>query len=171
MSVVEIGIGFMMLIAGRPAYWVFVGGMTFLIGSYFARQLIVFSLNWNNVILSLVFALSGVLLAFLARRWAARIAGFIAGGYLVYNIPLALGGTSGWATPVYFAIAGFIAIAFLLFSFDIGMVIVSSLVAVTFILSNMQAVNLDRGILFVLLLVLSLTTQYLVMQYARPTPD
>jgi len=33
MSVITVGIGFMILIAGRPVYAVFVGGMCFLLGS------------------------------------------------------------------------------------------------------------------------------------------
>ena len=62
MSIVEVGIGFLTLVAGRPAYWVFVGGISFLVGEFFASQFALFSSFWNSLILSLLFALGGVLL-------------------------------------------------------------------------------------------------------------
>ncbi len=171
MGIVEVGIGFMMLLAGRPAYWVFVGGITFLVGSYFTRQQIVFSWSWNNLALALVLSLAGIALAFSFNRWAARIAGFIAGGYLMFNIPNLLGAQKDFETPIYFVIAGTAAFVFLMISFDVGMVVISSFVASTMILTNIHLGNLDQSVMFIMLVAVSIITQYLVMLYIRPSPD
>jgi hypothetical protein len=171
MTIVEIGIGFMVLLAGRPAYWTFVGGIAFLIGEYISSKLVIFSPTWNGLILSLLFAVIGAGLTFLFHRWTARVAGFIAGGFLIYNLPAALGAQPSWSTPLFFVVAGVAALIFLLISFDFGLVAISSLVAATMILRSLQFEGLDQGVMFFILVLLSLITQYLVMQYARPSPD
>ena len=171
MAVVDVGIGFMMLVVGRPGYWLFVGGVSFIIGEYFSRQFLVFSSTWNSLILSLLFAVGGALLTFLVHRWAARVAGFVAGGFLIYNIPIALGAQANWVTPLYFVIAGVVAFIFLLISFDFGMVLISALTAVTMILRSIHVGSLDQGVMFLILAIFSLITQYLIMQYAKPSPD
>lgn len=171
MEIVYIGIGFMMLLSGRPAYWVFTGGIAFLLGNYLAVHYSLFTTEWNNLILSLLFAIFGVFLAFLFHRWTARVAGFIAGGYLVYFIPAALGSQSDWATPLYFGIAGTIALLLLFLSFDFALILISALTAVTFILRFFWVGTIDQGAMFLILTVFSLITQYLIMQYVKPSPD
>ncbi len=160
-----------MLLAGRPAYWIFVGGIGFLVGEFVSRNISMFSAFWNGLILSLLFTLAGVLLAFLFNRWTARIAGFVAGGFLLYNIPIALGGQSEFASPLLFVIAGLIVFGLMIVSFDFTLVIVSVLTAVTLILKTIRVGNLDQGAMFIILTFLGLITQYLFSQYGKPSPD
>jgi hypothetical protein len=171
MGIVDVGIGFMLLIAGRPAYWVFTGGIAFLIGTFTAARLPLFSSQWNALILSLLFAVFGVVLAFLAHRWAARLAGFVAGGFLLYNMPVALGAQADWVSPLLFALAGLVAFGLLMVTFDFALALISSLTGTTLILRSFQIGTLDQGVMFIILTVFGLITQYLILQYGRPSPD
>jgi hypothetical protein len=161
----------MLLISGRPAYWMFTGTMAYLIGDFVAAQMSLFSTEWNNLVLSLLFAIFGVLLAFLFHRWTARIAAFFAGGFLLYNLPIALGTGADWANPILFVVAGSIALLLTILSFEFGIMLVSALTAVTLILRTVNIGNLDQGVMFMILVVFSLITQYLILQYAKPSPD
>jgi hypothetical protein len=171
MTSVEVGLGFMMLLAGRPAYWFFVGSMAFLLGGSFANQLVLFPLTWNDLIISLFFAVVGVMLTALFHRWTALAAGFVAGGFLLSNIPIALGAESNLGSPLLFTVAGLITMGLLLISFDFSLVVISAFTGVTLILRAFKLPGLDQGVIFIILVIVSLIAQYLIMQYARPSPD
>jgi hypothetical protein len=99
------------------------------------------------------------------------VAAFFAGGFLVYYLPVALGAEVDFANPVLFVIAGSVALLLTILSFDFGLMLISALTAVTMILRTVNIGNLDQGVMFIILLVFSIITQYLVMQYAKPSPD
>jgi hypothetical protein len=171
MSIIYVGIGFMMLIAGRPLYWIFVGSIGFLAGNYLVGRAAFVPAEWNHMLLPVMMALVGIAGAFFVRRWSARVAGFIAGGYLWANLLVALGaGTQNDSLPLTLA-AGAVAFLLLVFLFDAGLVLLSSLTAVTLILSSIKMGNLDQGAMFIILVVLGLITQYLLLQYGKPSPD
>jgi hypothetical protein len=90
MPILYVGAGFLILLAGRPVYAVFTGGMGLLLGVYFAGKINIFA-DWDILALPLLFATFSVLAAFVFRRWTVRVAGFFAGGYLALNLPAALG--------------------------------------------------------------------------------
>ena len=55
MAILFVGIGFMMLIAGRPVYSVFVGSISFLVGTYLADQITVLPPEWNSFFIPIAF--------------------------------------------------------------------------------------------------------------------
>lgn len=171
MGIVYVGIGFMLMVLGRPAYWMFTGTMAFVLGNFVAAQMNLFSTETNNLTLSLMFAVFGILLAFLFRRWSARVAAFFAGGFLIYSLPDALRSSADWATPALFVAGGLVALIITILAFDFGLMVVSALTAVTLVLREVRVGNIDQGAMFLILIVFSLITQFLVMQYARPSPD
>jgi len=171
MDILFVGIGFMMLIAGRPVYSVFVGTISFLVGTYLASQITVLPPEWNTFFVPLLFAVIGVVLTQAFKRWAAMVAGFFAGGILIINLPNAFGSGVYWSSPLLFAAAGIISVIFLFFIFDFALIVLSSLMAATLILSYMRVGNLDQGAMFLILAVFGIITQYLILQYASPSPD
>lgn len=171
MEIVDVVIGFMLLLAGRPAYWFFVGGISYLVGSYYARLHIAFFWSWGNLLLALVFTLAGITLAYSFNRWAARIAVFISGAYLLYRIPNLLTGQAEIKSLILLAVAGAAAVLIVSISFDMGMAIISALVGATMILSNIRTANLDQKVSFLLLVIISVIAQYLVMLLFKPSPD
>lgn len=171
MAILFVGIGFMMLIAGRPVYSVFVGSISFLVGTYLAGQITVFPQEWNTFFTPLLFAIIGVVLTQIFKRWAGRVAGFIAGGILIINLPNAFGSGVYWTSPYLFVAAGIISVILLFFIFDFALIVLSSLMAVTLILSYMKVGNLDQGAMFLILSIFGIIVQYLILQYASPSPD
>jgi hypothetical protein len=172
MSFLNVGVGFVILLVGRPAYAAFVGGVGYLVGVYLTSVLDIAQVGWNEVMLPLLFAAFGALTAFTFRRWAARLAGFIAGGYLVFYLPSVFGIenelSSSW---ILFVVAGIVAFLLLILSFDFSLVILSTLVGTTLILSSMSFGNLDSITMFIVLLFFGVIVQFLLFQYGRPSPD
>jgi hypothetical protein len=171
MEILFVGIGFMMLIAGRPVYSVFVGSISFLLGTYLTSQIRVFPPEWNTFFVPLLFAIIGVVLTQAFKRWTARVAGFIAGGILIVNLPNAFGSGVYWNSSLLFAAAGIISVILLFFIFDFALIVLSTLTAVTLILSYMRVGNLDQGAMFFILAIFGIVVQYLILQYATPSPD
>jgi hypothetical protein len=171
MAILFVGIGFMMLIAGRPVYPVFVGSISFLVGTYLANQITVFPPEWNSFFVPLLFAILGIGSTMAFKRWAARVAGFIAGGIMIMNLPNAFGTGGYWTSPYIFAVAGIISVVLLFFIFDFALIVLSSLMAVTLILSYMRVGSLDQGAMFLILAIFGMIVQYLILQYASPYPD
>lgn len=170
-DIIYVGLGFMMLIAGRPLYYVFVGGIGCLVGVFLADKVFLFPPDVNAVAMPLILAAIGVLGALGFRRFAAGVAGFIAGGLLLNNLPYALGGQVQPVSPINFILAGAVATAMLIIIFDFAMIIISSITAVTYILGSMHLGNLDQGAMFLILTVFGIITQYLILQYGKPSPD
>jgi hypothetical protein len=171
MEILYVGIGFMMLIAGRPIYSVFVGSIAFLVGTYLADLITVLPPEWNSFFIPILFAVIGVALTQALKRWTAMVAGFIAGGLMILNLPNAFGSGGYWNSPVLFVIAGIISVILLYFAFDFALIVLSSLMAVTLTLSYMRVGNLDQGVMFLILAIFGMITQYLILQYASPSPD
>ena len=171
MALLYVGVGFLMLIAGRPIYWVFAGSISFLVGTYLADQIPVLPPEWNSFFIPILFAIIGVVLTQTFKRWTARLAGFIAGGIMIINLPNIFGSGSDWTSPYLFAAAGIISVILLFVIFDFALIVLSSLVAVTLILSYMRLGNLDQGAMFLILAIFGIITQYLLLQYITPSPD
>jgi hypothetical protein len=172
MPILNVGVGFVMLLVGRSAYAAFVGGVGYLIGVYLASVIQIAPSGWSDVVLPLLFTLFGALAAFAFRRWAARLAGFIAGGYLITYLPGIFGGGQGWIPSwIFFLVAGMISFLLLILSFDFSLVILSTLVGTTLILRSMSFGNLDNATMFIVLLFFGVIAQYLMLQYGRPYPD
>ena len=171
MAILFVGIGFMVLIAGRPVYSVFVGTIAFLVGTFLAGLLTIFPAEWNDFFIPLLFAIIGIILTQVFKRWSAKVAGFVAGGILLLNLPNALGSGNYWTSPFLFLGAGIISLVLLSFVFDFALIVLSSLVSATLILSYTRLGNLDQGAMFLILTVFGIITQYLVLQYITPYPD
>lgn len=171
MSIINVGIGFLILIAGRPAYAVFVGGATYLAAAYANERFALTPAGWSPLAVPIIFGALGALSVFVFRRWAARLAGIVAGGYLVYNLPQVFGAQPEWATPIAFAIGGALSFVMLIVLFDGFLIFLSALTAVTLILRDVKFGGLEPAIMFIILLVFSLIAQYLIFEYGKPSPD
>ncbi|HEY59312.1 MAG TPA: TMEM198/TM7SF3 family protein [Anaerolineae bacterium] len=86
MNPINLVAGAAMLILGRKLFWLFVGGMGFIFGITFFPQLLPGQSDTLILTISLIFGFLGALLAILLQKAAVGIAGFISGGYIVYNL-------------------------------------------------------------------------------------
>ena len=72
---------------------------------------------------------------------------------------------------MWFVVGGLVALILTVLSFDFAIMMIAALTAVTLVLRQMHIGSIDQGVMFLILVVFSLITQYLVMQYAKPSPD
>jgi len=171
MPILYIGIGFLILLAGRPAYAVFTGVIGLLLGVYFTGKIYVVPSNWNVLSLPLLFAGFGALAAFVFKRWTVRVAGFFAGGFLATNLPAALGAVEIWNSWILYVIVGVVSVLFLFLWFDIVLTLLSCLIGISLILQNVSFGALDDVTMFIVLMAFGLITQFLLLNYGNPSPD
>jgi hypothetical protein len=171
MPILFVGIGFLILLAGRPAYAVFTGGMGLLLGVYFTGKIYVVSSGWNILVLPLMFAAFAALAAFVFKRWTVRLAGFFAGGFLVTNLPAALGATGVGESWILYVIGGALSVLLLFLWFDIALTLLSCLCGISLILQNVSFGALDNVTMFIVLMTFGLITQFLLLNYGSPSPD
>lgn len=170
MSIVNIGIGFMLLVAGRPAYAVFVGSMAYILGVFLGENLGFIPAEWNDLIIPLGLTVLGVLLTYAAKRWAAIVAGIIAGIFTLYDLPVVLGSSNEWVSIPLAVVAGIIFAVALFFAFDYALIVISSLTAPILILHSMKT-TLDPVALYIILVIFGVIAQFLLIQYGTPSPD
>lgn len=120
--------GLVVLLAGRPLFWLFVGIMGFVVAFDLASLYLTGQPQLVILVIALVAGLLGILLALLLQRVAFGVAGFMAGGYLVAMTGMTLGGAGGSGFDLAVLIGGIIgAIAGLLLA-DWALIILSSLI-------------------------------------------
>jgi hypothetical protein len=171
MSILDAGFGFIGILVGRPMYAVFTGIVGFLIGNYLEGVLNVAPPGWGQITFSLLLAAFGALAALTFKRWAVKAAGFIAGGFLIYNLPMALGAEKSWGNWLLFLIAGGVCVILLSIWFDFALMTISTLTGVALILPVMKFGRIDAGSMFFILALFGIVTQFLLLQYGKPSPD
>jgi hypothetical protein len=171
MPILYTGIGFLILLAGRPAYAIFTGGLGLLLGVFLSTHLYAVPSNWNILALPLLFAAFGALMAFIFKRWTVRVAGFFVGGFLATNLPIALGATDVGVSWMLYVIVGVISVLFLFLLFDIALTLLSCLFGISLILQNLSFGALDNVTMFIVLMAFGLIAQFLLLNYGNPSPD
>jgi hypothetical protein len=78
--------GILLLFLGRKLFWLFVAIVGFLVGMTFAPELLPNQPDSVILVISLITGLLGALLAAMLQKLAVALAGFAAGGYIVYYL-------------------------------------------------------------------------------------
>lgn len=173
MAILSVGIGFMLLLSGRPLYAVFTGAMGFLIGRFVTERYSITPAGWNDMIMPLLFAAIGAGLAFVFRRWSARLLALVAGAYVTATISTALGAaTPAWSSsPIVMGLVGVVFMVTLIFWFDYALIFISALTAATMILEFMFSGALGPVMMFIIMVIFGLLVQFLLLHYGRSIPD
>jgi hypothetical protein len=172
MAVITVGLGFVLLLAGRPLYAVFTGVMAFLVGQYICERFAITPAGWNDFVLPLIFAGIGAALAFVLRRWSARVASVVAAIYVVLNMPNALGASVTWNTsPVIMGVVSVLFVVLLILWFDYALIFISSLTGTTMILDQMFSGALGPTVMFIILTIFGILVQFLLLNYGKSLPD
>lgn len=77
---VAIGLGIVLLVAGRKLFWLALGGLGFLFGLWLASHVLGFSSGAVELVVGLVAGLCCAFLAVVAQKIAVAIGGFLLGG-------------------------------------------------------------------------------------------
>src|ERR1700756_2718363 len=83
MQGVDILIAVVLLLFGRRLFWLFVGGIGFIVGFNFATQAFQGEPAWVALAVAAVVGLMAAVLSIFLQRLVVAIAGFFAGGYFL----------------------------------------------------------------------------------------
>jgi len=152
-TIVEILVGFGMLLFGRKLFWVFVAGVGFITAATWASRVFARESDLIILLIALVAGFIGALIAMFIRWLAIGLAGFLGGGYLVFSLLPLFGIDPGGASWIFYVVGGVIgAILFAAF-FDWTLIILSSLSGAV-ILTQSFAIPRPIGIFSIVILVM-----------------
>ena len=152
-------VGVLLLFLGRRLYWLFVGGIGFVVGFSLAAGLTHREPDGRALLIGLGAGLLGVLLALVLQRLAVVIAGFLAGAWLGVELMRAVGSAPA-GTPWLPALAGGVVGAVLAAAlFDAVLVVLSALVGAALLADFLGGRLAARGVVFLLLSVLGIAVQ------------
>ena len=121
---VKIIIGIALLILGRKLFWLMVGGVGFLAGSFLSTLIMPNANEWVSLIFALVVGGLGILLAMMVQKVGISIAGFIFGGMALSGIlSSVLPDLPGW---IFFVIGGILGIILTFAVFEWSLIIISA---------------------------------------------
>ncbi len=143
MDILNIAAGFALLLAGRQIYWLFVGVIGFLVGAYFASDVLAAQPEWLILLAALAVGVLSALLAIVLQRVAVGLAGFFGGGYFAMILAAELGANSEAFGLIAFLIGGFVAALLVLVVFDWALIGLSALFGA---LTIVTAVDLEPSI-------------------------
>lgn len=125
-AIVQFILGFVLLIAGRRIYWLFVSSVGFLGGLALSTYVLKGQPLWAQLLFALIFGLVGAILATNLQRIALSIAGFFAAGYgmsVLLGILNFDGGTTRW---LLILIGGVLGAFFVLGLFNLALIVLTS---------------------------------------------
>ena len=137
MQILNVILGLVLVVLGRPLYWAFVGIAGFVLGVQFAGAYLADQPQWVHLLAAILAGLVGALLAVIAQRVAFALAGLFAGGYLamVAAQSLALVGNAQLALILVGAVVGAIIAAVVM---DWAIIILSSLMGAGLVVSGLE---------------------------------
>lgn len=134
-------VGLALLFFGRQLFWLFVGGAGFVVGIAITRELMPGQENWLVLAVGLLAGIIGALLSIFIQRLAVGIAGFLAGGYILFSLSHQLGNQAfAW---IAFLIGGILGGFLVVILFDWALIVLSSMTGALLI---SQAIEMDPGI-------------------------
>ena len=160
MIVPRIVVGIALLILGRKAFWLFVGGVGFVLGMYVATQVVHAPRGWIVWVIALVAGLIGALLAMVLQQVAVGLAGFVAGGYVAWNLVDMLGWELGrrsagaWESWGGFIVGGVLFALLIGALFEWALIVLSSVTGATLIT---QVIDVQAGVRMLVFAVLVAT--------------
>jgi hypothetical protein len=158
-----------LLLFGRRLFWLFVAAVGFVVGARLAADVFSGEPEWLIMVIALGVGIIGALVSIFLQRLVVGIAGFLAGGYVLYL--LAFGLEQEALAWIAFFVGGVVGAILVMAVFDWALIILSSLTGATVIAQN---VSLDRpasALLFVVLLVLGIVVQARQLPRETPPPE
>jgi len=160
MNLINILIGLAVLLFGRQLFWVFVGGVGFVLGVTLAGQLLAAAPDWQVLVIGLVVGGLGAFCAVVFERVAVAVAGFLAGGAIAMRVtniiafhPDHLIWSVLWLAG---GVLGAVVVAAL---FDWALIVLSSVVGAVLVTDSIAMSPVNAGVLFAVLLVIGIVVQ------------
>jgi hypothetical protein len=157
MPLLNILVGAALLLLGRRLFWLFVAGVGFVVGTLLATEWLGGKNDAVAMIVALGIGVIGAVVSVFLQRLVVAVAGFLAGGYLLYTLALGLKYESGvW---IAFLVGGVVGAILVLALFDWALILLSSLIGATVIAQNLTLDQTMAGLLFIALVVFGVMVQ------------
>ena len=139
MTIASIVAGIFLLLFGRKIFWLFVGIMGFIYGLNIAILLFPGQPSWVFYAAAVCTGAVGTLTAIFLQHALVGLAGFLAGGYLVYSGMNILGADAGQFTWLLSFIGGVFSGVLCVMLFDWALILLSSLIGALLIVESIGA--------------------------------
>lgn len=147
MALPEIIIGAALLLFGRRLYWLFVGGMGFLLGLELGRNLLRGQPETTILIFALVVGVIGAVIAIAASNFVIKLAGFIGGAAVALALLRLFGiDASGIMWLVVAIIGGAIGLGLVSAVVDWALIILSSIAGANMVANSTRSVEIIRDL-------------------------
>jgi hypothetical protein len=170
MQTVNILIGAAMLLFGRQLFWLFVGGVGFIVGFDLAAQALGRQPEWLILLIALGVGLLGAIASIFLQRVLVGIAGFLAAGYFASAAAVSLSNGRSQISLIAFAVGGILGAILTMAMLDPALILLSTLSGATAICQNVPMQSSARSILFVVLVVLGIIVQFASYSRSRKPP-
>lgn len=170
---INVLVGLAVLFFGRRLFWLFVGGVGFIVGFDIASNALQGQSPWLILIIALVVGVVGAIVSVFLQRIVIGVAGFFAGGYFLSALAITQfhQNTEG-AHWIAFIIGGIVGAMLTMLLLNPALIFLSSLAGATAVAQNVPLNQSQQAILFFVLLIFGIIVQ--TTQYARqgkPPPD
>jgi hypothetical protein len=159
MDLFRLILGFALLFTGRRLYWLFLGGIGFVLGYDIAREMIGGQPRDVIFIIALCAGVAGAMLAVFFQKVAIWVGGFVAGGYLLTELLKGYGGGIGHYHWLMFIIGGLIGAVLMKVLFRWTLIVLSCFVGSGLIIGAVHTGPQLARLLFVLLLITGIAVQ------------
>jgi hypothetical protein len=174
LMVSRILVGLLLLFFGRRLYWLFVAAVGFLYGLELAPRLLPQQSGAVIVIIAIVLAVVGALLAGVATKVALGAIGFVAAGGIAALTLQHLTIDSGLVVLGVYLIAGLIGAVLFLLLFNAALIVLSSLAGASLIVLSAEQLRLMSPTfgtaLVIVLAVVGIVVQARPWRSRRPSP-
>lgn len=171
MQLITVVLGFVSLIGGAQLPWMFTGSAGYLAGIWLADVIGFNQSEWQVLAIASAVGLSAILITYYLRRLVVIITGFAAGGYISSTLPAVM----GWKTVLEdwqaILLVGTACAVILFLWYKLALILVTTLAGATVVVQHLSLAMVSKEALFVVLVVVGLTAQYVMLQYAPPTED
>jgi len=153
MSLINIILGILFLIAGYKIFWLFLASLGFLFGFEYASAFFFGLPAWKTLLISAAFGLVGLLLALFLQGLAIVVAGLIAGSYIIFSLWNLFGWGLGQWWWILFILSGITVSILLVIFFNPVLIVLTSFIGAILII---QAFPLSRIMNIALFIVFSI---------------
>jgi hypothetical protein len=167
MNWLNIIIGLFLLFTGRGLFWLFVAGVGFASGYHYAQQILAIHSPFTVLMISLAAGGLGAIIAIFFQKAALLIAGFAAGGYIVFSLFGQFAGLPAQMTWLPYIIGGIIGAVILYFVFDWALIVLSTFTGATLIVQMVAFNPLVEIALFLALVIAGIAFQAKIMTGER----
>ena len=169
MPILSILVAVLLLFFGQRLYWLFVGGIGFVVGMDLAARAMAGQPEWIILLVAVLAGIVGAVLAIFFQRVAIGIAGFMAGGYLgQVAIEGLAGAASGQTSTVAFVIGGAIVAILAIVLLDWALIGISAVLGAALISQWAAHDTLWRSVVFVALFLAGAAVQAGMLRRAGP---